>query len=168
MKGSKNMATSALGEVFIREVTIKVTPEEQNEKMIDLVRVDEEIDKVSGEKAAQAAEHNSLLKDLRKNRSNILSAIKSGLQTRKISVYEKRNDQLGQIETYRSDTNEIIDELTRPMNSSDRQLSLEDAIDTSDADDTDEDPPTEVPEGDEPEEDDEDESGDHETEDDDL
>lgn len=108
----------------MKEIVVKVTNKDRDEKKDELVEVDREIDRIAAEKSAAGSEFNRQLKDERKRRADLLSTIESGTEKIEVEVFERLNDKLGQVETVRVDNGKVLPEFTRALTAEERQLDI--------------------------------------------
>lgn len=115
------------GDTFNREVSVKLTAKDKADRKDRLVTTDQKIHEVVAEKAGSLGDFNGQLKQLRDEQKKLLSAIETGIETVEVQVLERVNERRGEVETVRCDTGEVLAELTRPLTSEERQLTLDDA-----------------------------------------
>lgn len=115
------------GDQFRKEVKVKLDDAAVSERKNRVCHVDREILNVQADKAQALGEHNGRLKELRDEHRKLLTAIETGVETVEVDVLERVNERRGEVETVRCDTGEVIPELTRPLTSEERQLTLDDA-----------------------------------------
>jgi len=116
----------ALGEKKLIDMPVKVASKDRQEKTDHLAVVDRKILEVQACKAADVSDYNQKLKDLRAEQKALLDTIESGIQHVKVEIYEKLNEQLGQVETIRVSDGKVLPEFTRPLNKEERQLDIMD------------------------------------------
>lgn len=115
------------GDQFSKEVTVKLDDAAITARKDRIVVVDRQILDAQAEKASALGGHNATIKALRDEHRKLLVAAETGVETIQVQVLERVNERRGEVETVRVDTNEVLAELTRPMTSEERQLTLDDA-----------------------------------------
>jgi hypothetical protein len=118
----------AFGDIFKREITVKLDKNELGPRKDRLCEVDRQILNVQADKAGALSGFNEQLKGLRDEHRKLLTAIETGTETTEVEVFERVDDRRGEVLTIRVDTNKPLPELTRPLTGDERQLGIEDAI----------------------------------------
>lgn len=117
------MATKEQKEV--RELECNVSKAEIEDRKNKLVAVDQDINRESAEKSNENAARGRTIRNLKKERDNLLDAIQNGKEKRKVDCFWRMNDRLHKKELIRADTGAVVVE--EPQTLEDKQ---EDLFDT--------------------------------------
>jgi hypothetical protein len=109
-------------EKMMKVLECRVSATEIADRKNRLVSVDRSILSEIAIKREEMAEHNKVLRELREEQENLISAVERGIEKREIACVWKQNDRLHKKELIRTDTGAVVDE--EPQTLSDKQEDL--------------------------------------------
>lgn len=99
----------------VKRLECKVSRAEIEDRKNRLVVVDGSINDTIIVKREEAAEHNKLLRELRKEQTNLISAVTRGVELRDVECFWKQNDRLHKKELVRADNGQVVDETAQTL-----------------------------------------------------
>jgi hypothetical protein len=115
----------AMDEKETRKLKCDVSEEEVEVRKNRLVKVDRQIDDECTQKREEISARNKVLRELRDEQKNLVSAIETGKEEREVDCFWRMNDRLHKKELVRADTGQVVDEA--PQTLGDKQEDLFDA-----------------------------------------
>lgn len=109
--------------IYKKHFPTKLSAEEVDAKQKEVIKLDNAIDEVTAQKAKANADFNQDLKDKRKASRALRDALANGTAMVEHEVFDRINEELQQIETVSTKTDEILQ--TRAMTPAERQVQEE-------------------------------------------
>lgn len=105
-----------------RSLSVMLTEEEARAKGIELASYVQQLNELEERAKQISADMKKEIKALQAKVMVLTRIVRTGKEDREVECYERRNNSLMTIETYRTDTGELVE--TRPMSANERQLAM--------------------------------------------